>query len=246
MSLRVRLLAAALTAVVLALIANDIASYVTVKNHNDAQIADNLDTVVSGNAQALDIWFNARFCMLTAMDEAVKSDSPRVALRQLNTSGEGDLTQRLPEEGNAEITQIAAAFNRFVLRMEDVLLEVRSGSEAANEIKALNEESQGRVRNDTKLVQSAAQTMNDIVAQITRVTGEQSDGIGQVNVAVVEESSTAAEQLQEQADYVTAPRPIGRGFPLQRQQPATCRNYASLDGQRPTVLRPSTSRCLDA
>ncbi|SHM21123.1 methyl-accepting chemotaxis protein [Vreelandella subglaciescola] len=87
-SLRARLLAAALTAVVLALIANGIASYVTVQNHNDEQISENLDAVVSGNAQALDTWFNARFSMLTAMDEAVKSDAPRAALRQLNASGD--------------------------------------------------------------------------------------------------------------------------------------------------------------
>lgn len=87
-SLRVRLLAAALTAVVLALIANGIASYLTVQNHNDEQISENLEAVVSGNAQALDTWFNARFSMLTAMDEAVKSDAPRAALRQLNASGD--------------------------------------------------------------------------------------------------------------------------------------------------------------
>ena len=40
-------------------------------------------------------------------------------------SGEGDLTQRLPEEGNDEVTQIARAFNRFVGKMEEVLTESR-------------------------------------------------------------------------------------------------------------------------
>ncbi len=53
-------------------------------------------------------------------------------------SGEGDLTQRLPEEGNDEVTQIASAFNRFVNKMEHVLIDVRTSSEsvhhAANEI----------------------------------------------------------------------------------------------------------------
>ncbi|WP_017429284.1 methyl-accepting chemotaxis protein [Vreelandella jeotgali] len=87
-SLRVRLLAAALAAVVFALGANGIASFFTVKQHNDEQIAGNLNAVVGGNAQALDTWFNARFNMLTAMDEAAESDSPRPALRQLRTSGD--------------------------------------------------------------------------------------------------------------------------------------------------------------
>ncbi|WP_346796754.1 methyl-accepting chemotaxis protein [Halomonas sp. Bachu 37] len=278
-------------------------------------------------------------------------------------SGEGDLTQRLSEEGNDEITQIAAAFNRFVATMNAVLLDVRTSSEAvhnaateianggqdlsrrtentasslqqtsasieeitstvehtsssakeanhlaqaasdvagrggqavaqvistmediaqssgkigdivslmnniafqtnllalnasveaaragehgrgfavvaeevrklasrsndaANDIKNLIEDSQGKVSNGTQLVHSAGETMDDIVNHITRVTdvlgeitsaaSEQSDGIGQVNIAVaeldrmtqenaamVEESTTAAEQLKDQADHLT-------------------------------------------
>lgn len=96
---------------------------------------------------------------------------------------------------------------------------------AAREIKGLIDTSGERVRSGTHLVREAGETMNEIVASVARVSdvlreisaaaGEQSDGIGQVNVAVaemdrmtqenaalVEESSTAAEQLKSQSRHL--------------------------------------------
>jgi len=93
---------------------------------------------------------------------------------------------------------------------------------AAKEIKALIEDSVARVDTGSTLVESAGETMNDIVNAVTRVTDimgeiasasdEQSRGIDQValavsemdrvtqqNAALVQESATAAAQLEEQA-----------------------------------------------
>jgi methyl-accepting chemotaxis protein len=105
--------------------------------------------------------------------------------------------------------------------------EVRSlaqrSAQAAREIKSLIGESVEKVETGSKLVNDAGQTMNDIVAQVKRVTDligeitsstlEQSNGIGQVNQAVtqldqmtqqnaalVEQSAAAAESLREQAE----------------------------------------------
>jgi methyl-accepting chemotaxis protein len=107
-----------------------------------------------------------------------------------------------------------------------VAAEVRSlaqrSAEAAKEIKGLIGASVDRVDAGTRLVADAGQTMSeivgsvqrvsDIIGEITAASGEQSDGIGQVNVAVtqldqmtqqnaalVEESAAAAESLKEQA-----------------------------------------------
>ncbi|MCA1772024.1 MAG: methyl-accepting chemotaxis protein, partial [Halomonas sp.] len=114
----------------------------------------------------------------------------------------------------------------FAVVAEEVRKLAQRSNDAANDIKNLIEDSQGKVQNGTKLVHSAGETMDDIVSHITRVTdvlgeitsatGEQSDGIGQVNIAVadldrmtqenaamVEESTTAAEQLKDQADHLT-------------------------------------------
>ena len=104
--------------------------------------------------------------------------------------------------------------------------EVRSlaqrSAEAAKEIKALIGTSVDKVESGSKLVAAAGETMSEIVASVQRVSAiigeittasaEQSDGIGQVNIAVtqldqmtqqnaalVEESSAAAESLRDQA-----------------------------------------------
>ncbi len=99
-------------------------------------------------------------------------------------------------------------------------------AQAAKEIKDLIGASVDKVQAGTQLVQSAGQTMGEIVASVQRVTdiiaeitaaaGEQSDGISQVNVAVnqldqltqqnaalVEQSTAAAESLKDQAQRLT-------------------------------------------
>ncbi len=107
-----------------------------------------------------------------------------------------------------------------------VASEVRSlagrSADAAKEIKALINASVTKVEDGTQLVGHAGQSMDDIVAQVQRVsdliaeissaTGEQTIGISQVgeavtqldqvtqqNAALVEQSAAAAESLKHQA-----------------------------------------------
>lgn len=86
-SLRARIVLAALVAITLALVINGIASYATVKHHNNQQITHNLNAVINGNTQAINEWFNARYTMLASMQDATNSDQPLAALRQLADSG---------------------------------------------------------------------------------------------------------------------------------------------------------------
>ncbi|WP_382152811.1 methyl-accepting chemotaxis protein [Hydrogenophaga sp. ANAO-22] len=95
-------------------------------------------------------------------------------------------------------------------------------AQAAKEIKGLIGASVDKVETGSRLVADAGQTMSeivgsvqrvsDIIGEITAAAGEQSDGIGQVNMAVtqldqmtqqnaalVEESAAAAESLKDQA-----------------------------------------------
>ncbi|KQN53037.1 methyl-accepting chemotaxis protein [Erwinia sp. Leaf53] len=99
-------------------------------------------------------------------------------------------------------------------------------AQAAKEIKGLIEDSVARVDTGSVLVESAGETMNDIVNAVTRVTDimgeiasasdEQSRGIDQVGTAVtemdrvtqqnaslVEESASAAASLEDQASRLT-------------------------------------------
>jgi methyl-accepting chemotaxis protein len=98
-------------------------------------------------------------------------------------------------------------------------------AEAAKEIKGLIGTSVDKVEAGSRLVADAGQTMSeivgsvqrvsDIIGEITAASGEQSDGIGQVNVAVnqldqmtqqnaalVEQSAAAAESLKDQASQL--------------------------------------------
>ncbi|EBP4971680.1 methyl-accepting chemotaxis protein II, partial [Salmonella enterica] len=99
-------------------------------------------------------------------------------------------------------------------------------AQAAKEIKALIEDSVSRVDTGSVLVESAGETMTDIVNAVTRVTDimgeiasasdEQSRGIDQValavsemdrvtqqNASLVQESAAAAAALEEQASRLT-------------------------------------------
>jgi len=85
-------------------------------------------------------------------------------------SGEGDLTQRLPEEGNDEVTQIASAFNRFVNKMEHVLIDVRTSSEsvhhAANEIAMGGQDLSRRTDNAASSLQQTSASVEQITSTV--------------------------------------------------------------------------------
>lgn len=119
-----------------------------------------------------------------------------------------------------------------------------SGAQAAREIKSLIEDSVGKVDVGSTLVESAGETMAEIVSAVTRVTDimgeiasasdEQSRGIDQVglavaemdrvtqqNAALVEESAAAAAALEEQASRLTEAVAVFRIQQQQQQQRET-------------------------
>lgn len=110
----------------------------------------------------------------------------------------------------------------FAVVASEVRNLAQRSAQAAREIKVLIGESVERIDDGARLVATAGSTMDDIVAQVRRVTDligeitsatlEQSGGIGQVNQAVsqidqmtqqnaalVEQSAAAAESMREQA-----------------------------------------------
>ena len=110
----------------------------------------------------------------------------------------------------------------FAVVASEVRTLAQRSAAAAKEIKSLIDTSVERVENGSRLVEQAGATTSEVVASVKRVTdvvaeitaasGEQSDGIEQINQAIVqmdevtqqnaalvEEAAAAAQSLQEQS-----------------------------------------------
>jgi methyl-accepting chemotaxis protein len=135
----------------------------------------------------------------------------------------------------------------FAVVASEVRNLAQRSAEAAKEIKGLIGTSVDKVGAGTRLVAEAGQTMSeivgsvqrvsDIIGEITAASGEQRDGIAQVNTAVnqldqmtqqnaalVEESAAAAESLRDQAARLTQVVQVfrlGGSFQVQLPAPAT-------------------------
>jgi methyl-accepting chemotaxis protein len=87
-------------------------------------------------------------------------------------SGTGDLTQRLPDDGKDEVANIARSFNRFVAKLQSVMLEIRGAGEsvraAANEIAAASHDLSSRTESAAASLQQTAASMEQISATVDR------------------------------------------------------------------------------
>jgi len=150
-----------------------------------------------------------------------------------------------------------------------VASEVRSlaqrSAAAAKEIKALIEDSAGKVESGGKLVDEAGKTMNEIVISVKRVTGimaeiaaasrEQGGGIEQVNraiaqmdqvtqqnAALVEKASAAAESLKVQAGQLAQAVTVFRVTGHERRPEAASAPASTSEGRRAAHVTPLPKR----
>ncbi|MBW6390040.1 methyl-accepting chemotaxis protein [Billgrantia antri] len=159
--------------------------------------------------------------VVTTMDE-ITDASRQIAEIVTVMDGIAFQTNLLALNASVEAARAGEQGRGFAVVAGEVRQLASRSASAAREVKALIDASGAKVRSGSDLVSQAGATMNEIVTSVSRVsdvlqqitaaTGEQSDGIGQVNVAVaeldrmtqenaalVEESSAAAERLEEQS-----------------------------------------------
>ncbi|MGD8162932.1 methyl-accepting chemotaxis protein [Pantoea sp. FN0307] len=90
------------------------------------------------------------------------------------SSGDNDLTQRLPVNGNDEVSQIASAFNAFTDKLATVMTQLRDASAsvqvAANEIASGNADLSGRTEQAANNLRETVSAMDAISQSVTEST----------------------------------------------------------------------------
>lgn len=93
--------------------------------------------------------------------------------------GDGNLTVRLPETGNDEITDVARGFNKFVGKTRDTIANVKSvSSEVAGSVERLSKvsyENTDVITRQQSETEQVATAMNEMVATVQEVARNVSD-----------------------------------------------------------------------
>ncbi|MET0089801.1 MAG: methyl-accepting chemotaxis protein [Candidatus Thiodiazotropha sp.] len=108
------------------------------------------------------------------------------------SSGDGDLTQRLPVKGDTEIDRLASAFNGFVERIQKSIIKAGASTQelasAAERLKTISEQSNSDISKQ-----------HDEVRQVVNAVMEMSDSVKGI-VASSERAATNARDADNEAD----------------------------------------------
>ncbi|THG87336.1 HAMP domain-containing protein [Pseudomonas sp. A-1] len=130
-------------------------------------------------------------------------------------SGTGDLTRRLPVSGRDEVAQIAGAFNRFVGKVEQVLIDIRDSSEsirlASDEIAQGSQDLSARTESTAANLQEASASMEQLTGTVglTAESSQQASQLSQGATRVASQGSeVVAQMVQTMGDIDAASQQI--------------------------------------
>ncbi|WP_348701516.1 methyl-accepting chemotaxis protein [uncultured Marinobacter sp.] len=93
--------------------------------------------------------------------------------------GDGDLRQRLPEDGTDELAELGRRFNHFVVKIQDTMREVGKTTEqlasAAEELSSVANETRQSVEEQGSETDQIASAINEMAATIQQIAGNASD-----------------------------------------------------------------------
>ncbi|SNY97686.1 methyl-accepting chemotaxis protein [Halomonas sp. hl-4] len=162
--------------------------------------------------------------VVTTMD-AIRTTSSEIQDIVSVIDGIAFQTNLLALNASVEAARAGEQGRGFAVVANEVRQLASRASDAAKDIRQRIDASTEKVESGTQMVRDAEAAMHELAESVSRVTqmlgdistaaGEQNDGISQVSIAVtdldqmtqqnaalVEESTTAAEQLKDQADYL--------------------------------------------
>lgn len=115
------------------------------------------------------------------------------------SAGEGDLTVRLNEKGKDELAELAGAFNRFVIKIDNLIGEVRvstdSLSTSAEKLSLVTQDSRdgaGRQQREIEHIATAVEEMTTSVSEVANSTSQTASAAEQTGIQV----ETGREVLQ--------------------------------------------------
>ncbi|MCG7599537.1 methyl-accepting chemotaxis protein [Halomonas sp. McH1-25] len=115
-------------------------------------------------------------------------------------SGSGDLTRRLSASGRDEVAQIADAFNRFVDKMERVLIAIRDSSEsvsvASSEIAQGSQDLSSRTETTASNLQETSASMEQLTSTVEH-TADSARQANQLSLSASEVASRGGEVVSQ-------------------------------------------------
>jgi len=137
-----------------------------------------------------------------------------VALNDI-AEGDGDLTQRLDEEGKNELSRLGKAFNKFVIKIQDVVTDVANSTEtlslSADEMSSIAQSTRMSVDQQKSGVEQVAAAINEMSASVQEVatnTGdaansamEADDQAKQINI-IVDDTVKSVSKLANEVEQI--------------------------------------------
>lgn len=161
-----------------------------------------------------------------------------IALNDI-AAGDGDLTQRLDEDGSNEIARLGKAFNKFVTKIQNVIIDVTQSTEtlslSADEMSSIAQSTRMTVDQQKAGVEQVAAAINEMSASVQEVAVNTSDAASsameadgqakQINVIVddtvssvsklageLEQIGTVVNELQNQTQNIDTVLDVIKGI----------------------------------
>ncbi len=137
-----------------------------------AAVAKSLLLIVIISLVAVSLAYAVQLSIVRPVNEVV------IALRDI-AQGEGDLTRRLPETGNDEVTELSRRFNQFVNSLQSIIANVagnaREVSNSASLLSRLSRDNENEIRTQQAEIHQVVVSVKEMANVVQDVTVSVSD-----------------------------------------------------------------------